>query len=159
LMGITMVALYYVVKWTNGERLGRLAILPPVLFLSLTVDGNFLHYSSEHLSICLTTIALAATAYLAKEGNSASSHVMAGAVAGFLLPRVNLIYRVPRAVPHCNSSGDRRLSRAFCPKNCFYRPLRRCLNGFRPSLTDSLLRYLSTAPSFCALSVVFHRST
>ena len=85
LMGTAMLALYYAVKWTYGDQVARLSIVPPVLFLSLVTDWDFVHYSSELLSICLTTIALAGISHLTKEGGSLSSHVTAGAIAGFCL--------------------------------------------------------------------------
>jgi hypothetical protein len=85
LMGLAMLALYYAAKWTQGSGVARLAVLPPVTLLALTNDLDFVHYSSEHLSICLTTIALAASAYLAKEGGSLVSHAIAGTIAGLCI--------------------------------------------------------------------------
>lgn len=83
LMGMAMIALYCAVKWTNGTQVARLSVLPPVVLLALTTDWDFVHYSSEHLAICLTTIVLAASAYLAKSEGSMRSRVIAGSVAGF----------------------------------------------------------------------------
>jgi hypothetical protein len=85
LLGAALFALYYAVKWTSGARVARLCLVPVVLLLSLATDWDFVSYSSEHVSICLTTIALAASAYLAKPEASISSRIAAGAVAGFCI--------------------------------------------------------------------------
>jgi hypothetical protein len=85
LLAAAMFALYFTVKWTQGARVARLSLVPPVVFLSLVADRDFVTYSSEHFAICLTTIALAACAHLAKQGGSASSRVSAGLVAGLCL--------------------------------------------------------------------------
>src|ERR1700686_1802392 len=60
LMLTAMLALYCAVKWTYGRDVARLSIVPPVLLLSLTTDFSFVQYTSEHLPICLTTVALGA---------------------------------------------------------------------------------------------------
>ncbi|MEY2488571.1 MAG: hypothetical protein QOC70_513 [Verrucomicrobiota bacterium] len=78
-------ALYYTVKWIYGSGVARLAIVPPVLLLSLTKTSDFLHYSSEHFSIFLTTVPLAAAAYLARETGSKSSRLIACVTAGLSL--------------------------------------------------------------------------
>jgi hypothetical protein len=78
-------ALYYTVRWIYGEGAARLSIVPPVLLFSLTKTSDFLSYSSEHLSIFLTTVALAAVAYLARGAGSKSSRVIACATAGLFL--------------------------------------------------------------------------
>ena len=85
LMLTTMVALYYAVKWTYARDVARLAIVPPVLLLSLTTDFNFVHYTSEHLSICLTTVAIGASAYLASGRGFKSAQLGAALLAGFCL--------------------------------------------------------------------------
>jgi hypothetical protein len=78
-------ALYYAVKWIYGEGSARLSIVPPVLLFSLTKTSDFLSYSSEHLSIFLTTVALAAAAYLARGTGSKSSRLVVCATAGLFL--------------------------------------------------------------------------
>jgi len=78
-------ALYYAVKWIYGPGVARLSVLPPVLLFSLTKTWDFLHYSSEHLSIFFTTVALAAAAYLARGGGSKSSRLIGCATAGLFL--------------------------------------------------------------------------
>lgn len=78
-------ALYYTVKWIYGAAVARLSIVPPVLLLSLTKTADFVHYSSEHLSIFLTTVALAAGAYLARGTGSKSSRLIACAIGGLCL--------------------------------------------------------------------------
>src|ERR1700719_2322585 len=65
-------ALYYTVKWIFGASVARLAMVPPVLLFSLTKTADFLHYSSEHFPIFLTTAPLAAAAYLARGTGSKS---------------------------------------------------------------------------------------
>jgi len=82
LMGTAIVALYYAVKWLYGARIARLALVPPILLLSLTTDKDFVHYSSEQFAICLTTVALSAAVYLAKPGRTLFSNAIAGAAAG-----------------------------------------------------------------------------
>jgi hypothetical protein len=123
LIGTAVLALYYTVKWTNGPRVARLAVLPPVILLSLTSDLDFVHYSSEHLSICLTTIALAASAWLAKARGSTSSQVIAGTAVGLCIG--GTLFAKLQAVPiamlvfffaavavvalRCRSKGEARL--------------------------------------------------
>jgi hypothetical protein len=85
LMAGSMCALYYTVKWTYGERIGRLAIVPPVALLSLTKHEDFIHYSSEHLSIFLTSVALAGSAFIASNAGSRRKRMVACVIAGLCL--------------------------------------------------------------------------
>ena len=85
LMQIAMLALYYAVKWIYGNDVARLSIVPPILLLSLTTDFNFVHYTSEHLSICLTTVALGASAYLASGRGFKPTRLTAAILAGLCL--------------------------------------------------------------------------
>jgi len=85
LLTITIASLYYAVKWLSGPRVARLAVIPSVLLLALTNDWNFLHFSSEVVPIFLTTIALAAGAYLVGEGRPQSHRFTAIGVAGLCL--------------------------------------------------------------------------
>jgi hypothetical protein len=78
-------ALYYTVKWIYGASVARWSMLPPVLLLSLTKTSDFLHYSSEQFPIFLTTVPLAAAAYLARGAGSRSSRLIACATAGLFL--------------------------------------------------------------------------
>jgi hypothetical protein len=78
----TIAALYYAVKWTYGARVARLSIVPPVLFLSLARNWNFLHFSSETFPMFLTTIPLAAGAYLAGGAHSKAMRLLACIIAG-----------------------------------------------------------------------------
>jgi hypothetical protein len=82
LMIVAVIALYYAAKWLHGAQIARLSTIPPVLLLSLTIDYDFVHYSSEHLSICLTTVAVAATAYTFRGSGSQRSLMLAGGLAG-----------------------------------------------------------------------------
>jgi len=77
-------ALYFAVKWIYESGVARLSILPPVLLLSFTKAHDFVHYSSEHFPIFLTTVPLAAAAYLAR-GGSKTSRLLACATAGLSL--------------------------------------------------------------------------
>ena len=57
-------AFYFITKWTHGPDSARLALVPPIGFLALTWQWDFLHYSSEEFPIFLTTLGVAAGAYL-----------------------------------------------------------------------------------------------
>jgi hypothetical protein len=85
LMLLTVISFYYAMKWLHGPRIARLSTIPPILLLSLTIDFDFVHYSSEHFPICLTTIALAATAYIFKGTGVRRSLMLAGGVAGLCI--------------------------------------------------------------------------
>ncbi|HXM32025.1 MAG TPA: hypothetical protein VN921_00110 [Chthoniobacterales bacterium] len=90
LLTLTMGGLYFAVKWLNGGRVARLAVLPAVLLLALTRDWNFLHFSSETVPIFLTTTALAASAYLARERMPERRRLAACAIAGVCLGSAGL---------------------------------------------------------------------
>jgi hypothetical protein len=55
---------YFAAKWTLDAASARIALLAPTFFLALTGEWDFVHYSSEELPIFLTTIGIAAGAYL-----------------------------------------------------------------------------------------------
>lgn len=55
---------YFTAKWTLGAASARLALVGPTLFLALTWEWDFLHYSSEQFPIFLTTIGITAGTYL-----------------------------------------------------------------------------------------------
>jgi hypothetical protein len=78
-------AFYYIVKWIYGTTVARLSVVPSVLLLSLTRTLDFVHYSSEHFSIFLTTLALAAAVYLAQGFGSKLSRLSACAIGGLCL--------------------------------------------------------------------------
>lgn len=78
-------AFYYVVKWIYGPTVARVSVVPSVLLLSLTKTLDFVHYSSEHFSIFLTTLALAAAAYLARGAGSKLSRLIVCAIGGLCL--------------------------------------------------------------------------
>ncbi len=90
LLTLTLGGLYFAVKWLNGGRVARLVLLPPVLLLALTKDWNFLHFSSETVPIFLTTTALAASAYLAREAMPNRRRIAACAIAGICLGSAGL---------------------------------------------------------------------
>jgi hypothetical protein len=78
-------ALYYTAKWIYGATVARLSLLPPALLFSLTRTTDFLHYSSEQFPVFLTTVPLAAAAYLVRGTGSRTSRLIAGATAGLFL--------------------------------------------------------------------------
>src|SRR5437588_1527670 len=90
LLTATIAGLYFAVKWLNGGRVARLAVLPPVLLLALTKDWNFLHFSSEIVPILLTTTALAASVYLTREAMPQRRRIAACAIAGLCLGSAGL---------------------------------------------------------------------
>ena len=69
---------------------GQLAVLPAVLFFGTTVDGNFIHYSSEHVSLAL--LGLASFGLLRSQEKEGQSEVrmMWGGIAAGLLPWAKL---------------------------------------------------------------------
>jgi hypothetical protein len=77
-------AFYFITKWTHGTDTARLALVPPVGFLALTWEWDFLHYSSEELPIFLTTFGVAAGAYLLI-GTRDRSRIAACLVGGLTL--------------------------------------------------------------------------
>jgi hypothetical protein len=100
LLTVTVAGLYCAVKWLSDPRVARLAVIPSVLLLALTNDWNFLHFSSEIVPIFLTTIALAAGAYLVGEGRPQSHRYTAIGIAGLCLGSTGLakIQSMPIAV-------------------------------------------------------------
>jgi hypothetical protein len=78
-------ALYFIVKWTHGARIARLSIVPPVAFLGLTWEWDFLPYSSETLPVFLTTIGTASAAYLATGDRPKKTRLAACALGGLFL--------------------------------------------------------------------------
>ena len=85
LMLLAVISFYYAMKWLHGPQIARLSTIPAMFLLSLTIDSDFVHYSSEHLSICLTTGAIAATAYIFKGTGSQRSLTFAGSLAGLFV--------------------------------------------------------------------------
>ena len=81
LLTVALWTLYYAFKWIGGSRVGRLSLLPPVMFLSLTQTG-FVHFSNEYVSICLTSFVVAGTAYLVYGSGATWTRHLAGAGAG-----------------------------------------------------------------------------
>src|ERR1700674_1161616 len=78
-------ALYFAVKSIYGADVARLSILPPVLLFSFTKHYDFVDYSSELFPIFLTTVPLAAAAYLVRGAGSKFSRLIACATAGLFL--------------------------------------------------------------------------
>jgi hypothetical protein len=80
--------LYFIVKWTEGEAVARIAVVPPVTLLSLTRARDFLQYSSEQLPIFLTTLALGGAVFLATRAQTKVSRLASCAVSGLALGSV-----------------------------------------------------------------------
>jgi hypothetical protein len=80
---ITLWSLYYAVKWVYDAGTARLSVLPAMLFLALTTEGDFVQFSSEYVPVCLTTIALAATSFIASAIGSRKARIAACLLAGF----------------------------------------------------------------------------
>lgn len=85
LIAAAICAFYYAVKWVYGTTVARLSVVPSVLLLSLTKTLDFVHYSSEHFSIFLTTLALTGAAYLARGTGSKSTRLILCAIGGVFL--------------------------------------------------------------------------
>lgn len=79
-----IVALYAIVARCFEARFARLAIVPPIVFLATTVSEDFAHYSSEVLSIFLSSVALALIVRGWRTHFSRRSAFFAGALAGAL---------------------------------------------------------------------------
>lgn len=114
LLTLTLGGLYFAVKWLNGGRVARLALLPPVLLLALTKDWNFLHFSSETVPILLTTTVLAASAYLARETRPKRRRIAACAIAGVCLGSAGLAKLQSLPIAFC-------AARICRYRNCFSR--------------------------------------
>lgn len=85
LIVLTIYALYFIVKWTHGADIGRLSIVPPVGFLGLTWQWDFLHFASETFPVFLTTTGMAAAVYLATGVRPRKGRLAACALAGLVL--------------------------------------------------------------------------
>jgi hypothetical protein len=84
LMIAAIFGFYFITKWTHGSATARLALIPPVAFLALNWEWDFLHYSSEEFPIFLTTVGIAAGIYLLIEKRS-GARLAACAAGGVLL--------------------------------------------------------------------------
>jgi hypothetical protein len=78
-------ALYFIVKWTHGANIARLSIVPPIAFLGLTWEWDFLHYSSEDFPIFLTTMGMAAAVCLVSNDRTKGTRLTACVVGGLFL--------------------------------------------------------------------------
>lgn len=66
-----------------GERVARLALLPPLLLLSITQNPDFVHYSSEHLPVALLGALYLAVAVIQRSEKPTYGWVfLAGLLAG-----------------------------------------------------------------------------
>lgn len=78
-------ALYFIAKWTHGPNIARLSIVPPIAFLALTWEWDFLHYSSEYFPVFLTTVGIAAGTFLATGERTERSRLAACLLGGLVL--------------------------------------------------------------------------
>ena len=77
---------YFAAKWTLGAASARIALVAPTFFLALTGEWDFLHYSSEELPLFLTTIGIAAGAYLTiSPARTKATRICACLLGGLLL--------------------------------------------------------------------------
>ncbi|MDB5029134.1 MAG: hypothetical protein JWO66_2823 [Candidatus Eremiobacteraeota bacterium] len=79
-------ALYFAVRWAyDDDGIARLSIIPPAALLATVRDLDFVHYSSEHLPIFLTTVGLAAASYVMARRAHPAGRVAAAIIGGFSL--------------------------------------------------------------------------
>lgn len=76
-------AVYFALKWLYDPTIGRLAVVPALLLLSFTKEGDFIHYSSELLPVFLTTTAFAAATFVVTKRGSTRLRSGMLALAGF----------------------------------------------------------------------------
>ena len=81
----TLCAIYSAVRSTCGVSIGRLSIVPGLVWLCLTTDTHIVRFSSAYLVLALTTAALAAAAYLARRARVRLPHHLAATGAGLCL--------------------------------------------------------------------------
>jgi hypothetical protein len=82
MVALALLALYAAVRWSYDADVARVAVVPPVLFFAFAIDLDFVHYSSEHFPILLTTIGLACGAFLAGDRGGLRTRSAAAALGG-----------------------------------------------------------------------------
>lgn len=87
-LSITLVLHYRLIASYCGGRVGALAVLPATLFLSLTTDPDFNHYSSEIVPLVLLSVA--AWLLLHPRGRARLGWALAGALVCGLVPWAKL---------------------------------------------------------------------
>jgi hypothetical protein len=80
----SVAALYGCVALLYDAALARIAIVPPIAFFALITQPEFVHYSSERLSIFLAMLALLLFCLAARKGYAPGRLLAAGIVAGMI---------------------------------------------------------------------------
>ena len=81
---LSVIFFYYSLKYLYDNRVARIATIPVVLFFSLAVHSNFVHYSSEHFPIAILSTALWITCYVYTRKFSDRMVFIFGAVIGMM---------------------------------------------------------------------------
>jgi hypothetical protein len=95
LAGLLMVwaaiwACYEALKTRYGLAAARLGVLPTIIFFSLVHEWDFIHFSSEHLSLALTAIAVYQFVRMLPPGENGRRYRLAGGFIAGLLPWAKL---------------------------------------------------------------------
>jgi hypothetical protein len=81
---VAISALYVAARVVCGTAVARLAVVPPTIFWAISTQDDFVHYSSEHLSIALASCALALLALAWRDGYPLRGLFAVGAIVGVL---------------------------------------------------------------------------
>ena len=81
---LAVIFFYYSLKYLYNNRVARIATIPVVLFFSLALHSNFVHYSGEHFPIAILSAALCITCYVYKREFSDRMVFIFGAVIGMI---------------------------------------------------------------------------
>ncbi|MCZ8039411.1 MULTISPECIES: hypothetical protein [Microcystis] len=81
---LSVIFFYYSLKYLYDNRVARIATIPVVLFFSLAVHSNFVHYSGEHFPIAILSTALWITCYVYTREFSDRMVFIFGAVIGMM---------------------------------------------------------------------------
>ena len=81
---LSVIFFYYSLKYLYDNRVARIATIPVVLFFSLALHSNFVHYSSEHFPIAILSTALWITCYVYTREFSDRIVFIFGAVIGMM---------------------------------------------------------------------------
>jgi hypothetical protein len=81
---LSVIFFYYSLKYLYDNRVARIATIPVVLFFSLAVHSNFIHYSGEHFPIAILSAALWMTCYVYTREFSDRMVFIFGAVIGMM---------------------------------------------------------------------------
>ncbi|MEO6003882.1 MAG: hypothetical protein ABIZ04_05040 [Opitutus sp.] len=90
LVWVALVACYQTLKSAYGVLVGRVAVLPAVVFFSMIKEWGFVHYTSEHVSIALFSVAVALLTIDFMRGSSGGWRTCAGVFLAGMLPWAKL---------------------------------------------------------------------